>query len=97
MKQLAQLPAAPSAAFSLNLMDWRKLLRMALVLVASGFVTTGAPWLLHFSYVIHGVDFTPVIINDALGRRAWLLLHVDIALMAILLCCGSDHPLDFRR
>jgi hypothetical protein len=32
------------------------------VLVASGFVTTGAPWLLHFSYVIHGVDFTPVII-----------------------------------
>ena len=62
MNSLAQLPAAPSAAFSLNLMDWRKLLRMALVLVASGFVTTGAPWLLHFSYVIHGVDFTPVII-----------------------------------
>lgn len=62
MNPLAPLPASTSPQFSLNKIDWQKILRAALVQLASLFLTLGLPALLNFKYVIKGTDYTPIVL-----------------------------------
>lgn len=70
---MGPLSASTSPKFSLNALDWRKILRLMLVQVAGAAVTL-APTLTHFRYIWHGIDFTPVVlllVNGGIetGRR----------------------------
>jgi hypothetical protein len=59
---LGSLPGASSPQFALNELDWRKILRGALVLTVGSFVTYGVPWLAGFKYVINGTDYTAIVL-----------------------------------
>lgn len=62
MNILGSLPTSTSVGGKLDSLDFAKLLRMGLVLAASGVVTFIAPKIGSFSYVWHGIDFTSVVI-----------------------------------
>ena len=68
MNPLGSLPASNSAQFTLNTIDWLKVLRILLVQLLGLFVTY-APVLSGYHYVVMGQDITPVVlilINTAL-------------------------------
>jgi hypothetical protein len=61
MNVLGSLPAQSSAQFSVNSLDFLKALRSLLVLAATLLIAKG-PVLLGYSYIIHGVDYTWLIV-----------------------------------
>jgi hypothetical protein len=68
MNPLGSLPATSSPQFSISAIDWEKICRAALVQVISLFVTLGVPRLLSFTYIYHGVNYTPevlLVVNGA--------------------------------
>jgi len=74
MNPLGSLQGASSPQFSLNALDWKKILRFFLVQVIGLFLTVGVPFLLGFKYTLKGTDYTPyvlVFVNAAAeaGRR----------------------------
>jgi hypothetical protein len=58
MNPLGALPASTSRQFSLNAIDWKKILRLLLVQILGLFLSTGVPALLGYHYVFNGVDYT---------------------------------------
>ncbi len=62
MNPLTPLPASNSQQFSLNKIDWQKILRAALVQGASLVLALGVPALLNFKYVFKGTDYTPIVL-----------------------------------
>jgi hypothetical protein len=60
MNPLGPLPASNSKQFSLNKLDWKKIGRLSLT-QAAGLAVTVLPLLNGYTYVIHGVDFTPLV------------------------------------
>lgn len=61
MNIFGALPSSTSAGKSLNKIDYMNLIRMGLVMLASGFLTIGVPQLTGQSWVFNGVDFTPLV------------------------------------
>jgi hypothetical protein len=73
MEILGVLPASNSPQFSLNKLDWKKILRFTIV-QAIGLLISLGPMLLCFRYVIGGHDYTQIaviLINGGVeaGRR----------------------------
>lgn len=62
MNPLGSLPGSSAPQFSLNGLDWQKILRFILVQAIGLFVTMGVPWLLGFTYILNGVDYTPYVV-----------------------------------
>lgn len=62
MNPLGKLPESNSPQFSVNGLDWKKAGRMVLVQVGGLFLTMTVPWLLHFTYVVNGMDLTPIVV-----------------------------------
>jgi hypothetical protein len=62
MNILGQLPASTSQQFSLNALDWEKVLRFVLVQLLGLFVTLAVPALLKFTYIWNGTDYTPYVL-----------------------------------
>jgi hypothetical protein len=76
MNPLGSLPGTSSEQFSLNALDWKKILRAALIQLGGVFVTVIAPHLLGLTYTWGGVSYTPYVliaVNAALEMvRRWL-------------------------
>ena len=62
MNPLGSLQGASSPQFSLNALDWKKILRFFLVQVVGLFLTIGVPFLLKFTYTWHGTEYTPYVL-----------------------------------
>jgi len=62
MNPLGSLPGASSTQFSLNALDWRKILRFFLIQLVGLFLTIGVPFLLGFKYTLKGTDYTPYVL-----------------------------------
>lgn len=62
MNPLGPMPGTSSEQFSLNTLDWMKILRFLLVQVIGVFVTMVVPWALGLTYVYNGHDFTAIVV-----------------------------------
>lgn len=62
MNPLAPLTGPQSPQFSLNKLDWEKVLRFLLVQFFGLFLTIGVPFLLKFTYTWHGTEYTPYVL-----------------------------------
>lgn len=62
MTPLGNLPPSDSPAFSLNAVDWMKILRALIVQVVGLFVTLGVPYFTKFKYTYKGADYTPLVL-----------------------------------
>lgn len=75
MNVLGSLPASDSKQFSLDVLDWQKILRFVLVQIA-GLVLSMVPVWLGYHYTFQGHDVTPevVLIINTLAEaiRRWL-------------------------
>jgi hypothetical protein len=63
MNPLKALPASTSKQFSLSLLDWKKILRAAIVQLLALFLSAGVPALLQWHYVFRGVDYTGIVVT----------------------------------
>ena len=75
MNPLAKLPESNSPQFTLNKLDWQKILRFLLVQLA-GLVLTFLPILAGYKYVFNGTDYTVIVVTVvntlAEALRRWL-------------------------
>jgi hypothetical protein len=75
MNPLGALPGSNAPQFSLNKLDWQKILRFLLVQLA-GLVLTFVPILAGYKYVIGGTDYTVIVVTvvntGAEALRRWL-------------------------
>lgn len=62
MNPLAPLTGPQSPQFSLNKLDWLKILRFLFVQCVGLFLTVGVPFLLGFKYSLKGTDYTPYVL-----------------------------------
>lgn len=62
MNPLTPLTGPQSPQFSLNLLDWKKILRFFIVQLIGLFLTLGVPFLLGFKYTLKGTDYTPYVL-----------------------------------
>jgi len=75
MNPLAKLPESNSQQYSLNALDWQKILRFLLVQLG-GLALTFVPILAGYKYVINGTDYTVIVVTVvntlAEALRRWL-------------------------
>lgn len=75
MNVLGSLPASDSKQFSLDMLDWQKILRFVLVQIA-GLILSMVPVWLGYHYTFQGHDVTPevVLIINTLAEaiRRWV-------------------------
>ena len=62
MNPLGPLTGPQSPQFSLNKLDWMKILRFFMVQLSGLFLTLAVPALLKFTYVWKGTDYTPYVL-----------------------------------
>ncbi len=62
MNPLTPLTGPQSQQFSLNKLDWEKILRFFIVQMVGLFLTIGVPYLLKFTYTLKGTDYTPYVL-----------------------------------
>lgn len=72
MNPLTPLTGPQSKQFSLNELDWKKILRFFIVQLVGLFLTIGVPYLLKFTYSWKGSDYTPyvLVVVNALAEAA---------------------------
>ncbi len=75
MNPLGALPGSTAPQFTLNKLDWQKILRFLLVQVG-GLILTFLPILAGYKYVLNGTDYTVIVVTvvntAAEALRRWL-------------------------